>query len=59
MKIMPLPGKADKDTGFAQPRASIESVLKEVDSQLHNFGLEIIKFDTDDKKLIVWKVVRR
>jgi hypothetical protein len=59
LKIMPLPQKSDEDAGFAQPRASIESVLKEVDSQLHNFGLEIIKFDTDEKKLIVWKVVRR
>jgi hypothetical protein len=59
MKIMPLPGKADKTTGFAQPRASIESVLKEVDLQLHDFGLEIIKFDSDERKLIVRKVVRR
>jgi hypothetical protein len=63
MKIVPLPEKADKkgdsERRSAKPKAPVETVLQAIDQQIHDWGLEIVRFDTGDPKKIEWKVVRR
>jgi hypothetical protein len=63
MKIIPLPEKSDKkgdsERRSARSKASVETVLQSIDQQIHDWGLEIVRFNTDDPKKIEWKVVRR
>jgi hypothetical protein len=50
--------KRDREISRARPKAAPETVLKEVDKQLHPFGLEIIKYDVGDST-VVWKITHR
>jgi hypothetical protein len=58
VKIMPFDDKRDREISRAKPKAAPETVLKEVDKQLHRWGLEVVQLETGEKTL-GWKIERR